>query len=168
MNKKPLNLFVRSVQNEVVIECRKNQYQKCLNEDLEFGERSEDNMKGVLEKHFQIDLQKTTKTHQFDFLSLYDKVWIELKTRKNKKSAYSTTMLPYSKVEYGLQQIKDGWSVYFVFAFEDCLCYYKLEAVNKDWVARGGRRDRGRPEFKQYYYIPITELQCIEPPPHTS
>ena len=52
--------------------------------------------------------------------------------------------------------------IYFCFLFTDGLYYYELKDFKEEWVKTNGRLDRGRPEFKPHYNIPITELVKIE------
>jgi hypothetical protein len=136
-------------------------YMKCLEKDLSFGETKEMQLKEPLEKHFGVSLNATPRNHPFDFVSLYKRLFIEIKTRRNTKSKYPSTMVGYNKVKFGMEKIKEKYDVFFVFSFTDKLCYYQLQEVNEEWVEKGGRFDRGRPEVNNYYYIPVSELTDI-------
>ena len=165
MSQKPLNCWVRSVKSEVVIEQKKKQkYSDLLKKDLDYGEKKEDEVRERLEKHFACELIKTHKTHLFDYVSLDKRLFIELKSRKNTKNKYPTTMIGYNKVKYALDKISEGYSVVFAFCFTDQLCYYTFTEVKEEWKARGGRSDRGRCEINDYYYIPVSELISVVAP----
>ena len=160
----PLNQFVTSVKQKMTIEPKKiKKYTECLKKDLDWGEKKEMETKKQLEKHWQCELIKTHKTHPLDFVSLYKRCWFELKGRKIKKSQYPTTMIGYNKVVAGLKEIEKGYDVYFVFSFTDRLCYYQLKELKEEWVKKNtlGRRDRGKIEMNNYYYIPVSELTDI-------
>lgn len=124
--------------------------------DIKYGEQKENALIGIFREHFKADFKKTSKFDEFDFIS--EKIILELKSRRNKKLAYKTTIIGLNKVNKGLDLIKKGFEVYFIFSFTDCLTYYKLTELNKNWLNMGGRTDRGRDERKLYYHIPISEL----------
>lgn len=175
--KKPLNMFVSSVRRTVTIEPKpkrsdasfgrtsepKKQYTDCLKKDLDWGEKKEFEVKKQLEEHWKCELIKTHKTNPLDFVSLHNRLWVELKGRKNTKDKYPTTMIGYNKVVAGLKEIEKGYEVFFVFSFTDRLCYYQLKEVKEDWVKKNalGRKDRGKIEMNDYYYIPVDELVDI-------
>jgi hypothetical protein len=141
----------------------KKQYTECLKKDLEWGLQKEKEVKKHLEKYWRCELIETSKMHPLDFVSIYKRCWFEHKGRKNTKEKYPTTMIGYNKVLAGLKEIEKGYEVFFVFSFTDRLCYYQLKEVKEDWIKKNtlGRRDRGKIEINDYYYIPIDELTDV-------
>ena len=124
-------------------------------EDLLMGELNEDYIKDVICCHFDINyLIKTLNGHPMDFK--YDETYFEVKSRRCKHNTYNTTMIGYNKIQWIIQNnIKD---VYFIFVFNDGDYYYKYNPDHNFEINLGGRNDRGKPEYKNYYYIPITKL----------
>lgn len=135
-----------------------------MNTELEWGLKQEKIVKPQLENYFKIPLKKTGDKDTFDFINEKNKVLIELKSRRNTKNKYSTTMIGDNKWEKSIEKLDEGWTIYYVFNFTDCLCYYKFLKENIDKVKKsvGGRCDRGKKEFKYYRYIPISYLTEIE------
>jgi len=131
--------------------------------DYKFGEEHENSTHQVLNDFFVCDFEKTDKYATFDFTDEKEMVHIELKTRRNTKHQYPTTMMPYSKVRKGLVCVSKGYRVYFVFKFIDQLCYYELLEQNTNYIQKNrcGRKDRGKREYNDYYMIPITVLQNL-------
>lgn len=136
-------------------------------QDLEFGGRGELSILKHLNDFFGVDIIKTKSiTDPFDFETKTEckrNIKIELKTRRNTKDKYPTTMVGLNKVEKGLELLKPengGYEIYFYFKFTDGLYYYKLEEDSyKDYtIEKGGRVDRGRPEIKKYVFIPVCLL----------
>ena len=67
-------------------------------------------------------------------------------------------MIGYNKIKKALELNED---VYFIFNFTDGIYYYKFDRDKELEIKQAGRRDRGRPEIKDYYFIPIEILQKI-------
>ena len=135
--------------------------------DLKFGAKNEDIVLDTLRTHFDCRLKKTKNCNDiFDYC--YCKkgrsIKIELKTRRNAKDQYPTTMVGHNKVIGGKKLMEEGYEIYFVFKFTDGLYYYQLNENSDDecTVSKGGRRDRGRIEMKDYYFIPVELLLPIE------
>lgn len=136
-------------------------YIKALQNDLDFGNTAELSLQQQFENHFECKLNQTHSTHLFDFINEEKKIMLELKTRRNTKQKYPTTMVGYNKIQEAQRLKQEGWSIYFVFYFTDDVCFYEFDTIHNDWVNNGGRRDRGRLEYKQYYYIPVNLLHTI-------
>ena len=96
----------------------------------------------------------------FDFRDEDNTMFIELKTRRNNKDKYPTTMVPHSKI----LKIDPNNTYYFAFKFTDGLYYIKYEKELFDTfeVRVGGRNDRGLPEYENYVYIPVELLTLIQ------
>jgi hypothetical protein len=136
-------------------------YNNKLNIDIKFGEEKENDLKSKLETYFKCKLEKTNKCHLFDYIDEQNKILIELKSRRNTKMKYPTTMIGYNKILESIKKIKEGYTIYYIFNFTDKLSFYKFEKDNNDYHSIGGRKDRGRPEFKKYYFIPVNLLTDI-------
>ena len=131
--------------------------------DYKFGELHENSTHQTLNDFFKCDFKKTNRYATFDYTDEKEMVHIELKTRRNKKHQYPTTMMPYSKVRKGLACVQNNYAVYFVFKFTDQICYYELLEQNDEYIQKNrcGRKDRGKRECDDYYMIPITLLQNL-------
>lgn len=137
---------------------------KSVIDDLKFGLGQELVFKPVLEEFLGFKLEQTPQNDTFDYINEEFKILIEMKSRKNKKAQYPTTMIGENKWKASTEKCNDGWDIYYVFNFTDKLCIYKFKKDNRDNIKKstGGRRDRGRPEFKYYRYIPIELLFDID------
>lgn len=123
-------------------------------EDKKYGDNSENNIIDCIEKHFDTKITKTNG--YYDLMDFYDDDnYYEIKSRRNKYNQYPTTMIGYNKILYAQKSIKD---VYFIFSFTDGNYYYKYNDNDKFNINMGGRDDRGKEEFKKYFYIPIENL----------
>jgi hypothetical protein len=124
-------------------------------EDLKMGKLNEDYIKDVISDYFKIPkLSKTDAYHPMDFY--FDDTYFEVKSRNNNYNTYPTTMIGYNKIEWiKKQNINDA---YFIFVFTDGDYFYKYNPDEKLECSIGGRCDRGKREYKKYYYIPIDKL----------
>jgi hypothetical protein len=125
-------------------------------EDIIYGNNNEIIIKNIIEKYFNIDDLKKTKSNDiFDFIS--NNIYFEVKSRRCTKNKYNDTMIGYNKILY-LKKNNIN-QAYFIFMFEDGNYFYKYIEDDKDCNIRiGGRWDRGITEKKQYYYIPTNKL----------
>lgn len=124
--------------------------------DLEKGQKEEQRVKPILERHFNLILKQTQKNCVVDFED--ENNIFELKSRNNEYSKYPDTMIGTNKIEYAKKTKKN---VYFVFAFTDGLYYWKYDPKQNLIEKVSGRKDRGRFEYKPYSYIPIGWLTQI-------
>jgi hypothetical protein len=128
--------------------------------DMKFGERTEKVfLKFINNNEFKDNklIKAKSKTSVFDFSN--ENHCVELKGRTNTYKEYQTTMVGYNKVQVAEKDKTDKKYIFF-FLFTDGL--YKWD-FNKDefQVKKGGRYDRGRPEFKDYSYIDIDYLKLV-------
>ena len=124
--------------------------------DLILGDKSENEAKRLLSAKWEInDLQKTEKYHVLDFYSQEKDMFFEIKSRRNKHNTYDSTMIGQNKIEFAKCLNKP---VIFVFVFSDGVYYYDFDINDKFTTSTGGRNDRGKPEYKQYYFIPTNRL----------
>jgi len=124
-------------------------------QDLKLGLGNEDLVYDKIKMKYGDSMVKTTRWNKIDYYN--DDVIIELKTRRNKYSAYPTTMIGKNKIDHMLES---GKVAVGCFSFTDGLYYIEIdkEKIEKFELKQGGRFDRGRPELSQYYYIPIDML----------
>lgn len=115
-------------------------------------------VKKKIEEYFNIKLKHTKEYDIYDYVNANKDTFFELKGRSNKYNKYPTTMIGYNKIKECIKNKNNSY--YFVFQFIDGLyyCKYTEELLSKCEIKRGGRCDRGRPEFKQYVFIPIELL----------
>ena len=83
----------------------------------------------------------------------------ELKSRRNYKFTYPTTMIGVNKIEEAEQNCEHA-DYYFCFSFTDRLCYikYEKEKFAKYTRKNGGRFDRGYAEINEYVFVPVRDL----------
>jgi hypothetical protein len=103
-------------------------------------------------------LEKTTEFHCFDLKDKIMKIVIEVKKRNNTHDKYPTTMVGENKFIKAKEYYDKGYNILFCFEFTDGLYYYEY-CDEKLEVKIGGRRDRDRPEFKNYIYIDVKKLK---------
>ena len=98
--------------------------------------------------------------NKYSVFDYYSKKLIkcELKTRNLYSYSHKTTMISQHKI-YHCNNPKCQY--YFFFEFKDCLKYikYEKEIFDKYEKKIGGRCDRGKEEYSQYVYIPISECE---------
>lgn len=120
-----------------------------------YGLSAELKLKPVLERFCGKALQGTKQYDTFDFIG--EGVTIELKSRKNNKDRYPTTIVGMNKIE----EIQEGEKVIFVFNFLDGLYYW--EYVENDFeVLMIKRRDRPHTKHKPHLAIPVNSLKLVE------
>ena len=122
--------------------------------DYEFGIIQEHKILPVL-REFLNDktIYKLENSNIYDFKG--DNKYIELKSRHCILSKYPTTMIGLNKIQKASTLIEN---VYFFFSFDDGLFYWQYNKDCELEIKRSGRYDRGRPEIKEYAYIPIDML----------
>jgi hypothetical protein len=129
--------------------------------DYAFGLNGERSVIGKMSAHFKTNFSKTEDVYDpFDFKD--SKTCIELKTRRNTKNAYPTTMVGANKVKIA-QQDTSGKKYIFAFNFTDGLYYieYEKELFSTFETSLGGRSDRGQPEMSDYCFIPVSLLKPL-------
>lgn len=130
---------------------------ELLEKDIQFGLLKEEEIKLILKDHFEMenDLIKLSTFHPMDFISGNN--YFEIKSRRFNHNKYKSTMVGKNKIEYAKKVCKDK-TCFFIFVFEDGIYYYIYD-INDNFLSTiGGRNDRGKDEYKLYYYIPLNEL----------
>lgn len=123
--------------------------------DLIIGSLEEDRICEILNEKWGANLMKLSPEHPLDFMSGDETYYVEIKSRRTKYKKYTTTMIGHNKIRY----VRDHQLFcVFVFAFTDGDYYYMYNKNDNFEVKSGGRNDRGKQEYKKYYYIPIEKL----------
>ena len=135
-------------------------YKKIYERDYNFGIKEEEKVKPELERFFKIDLRKSVgKYNLFDFIG--KDVYLELKSRKNKKLDYPTTIVGMNKIIKAEKLKQQGNRIIFIFNFTDSLDFweYKDKEDIKEYSKRIiCRKDRPNHKGNEYLEIPIVEL----------
>jgi hypothetical protein len=125
--------------------------------DYSFGLQKEVELLPIIKQFFNDDTIIQLDRHNiFDYKG--DNKYLELKSRNNSYNKYPTTMIGYNKIKKALEFNED---VYFIFNFTDGIYYYKFDRDKELEIKQAGRRDRGKLDIKDYYFIPIEILQKI-------
>lgn len=122
-------------------------------EDLTYGIEKEIENLDIIKSCFDKGLKKV-KDNFFCFDFSCESCYVELKSRRCDHNKYPDTMIGKNKLDYAEHTKRP---VYFVFAFNDGLYYWKynkedLSNGNVE-IRKGGRTDRGMDEIKDYAYI---------------
>jgi len=118
--------------------------------DYQYGEQQQKHIKPLLEKHFGF-LNEKERYSKYDFEN--DEICIEVKSRKNKHNAYSTTLLTANKIT------DTNKKIIFIFNFTDKLMYIKYDKEKfNTYTKKMFSRANQRWDEKEYLYIPITDL----------
>jgi very-short-patch-repair endonuclease len=159
----------RSINEIYKNEITKQNYNMCIyynrgmnkkkQEDIEFGNNEEKINIVKLNQHFKINLHYRCAGSVLDFIDVDNKIIIELKGRRVMKNQHHDTIIGMNKIYNSIDYIKNGYTIYYAFSFIDKLCYYKFDGIiNNKWNREGGRCDRGKDEYNNYYHIPIKLL----------
>ena len=128
--------------------------------DVAFGTQNENDVMPKLS--FFGDIMRMDDPYApFDFRTKNKSTFIELKSRTNAKNKYPTTMVSQSKVDIAKQYPKKKFV--FCFKFTDGLYYiqYYKELFDTFETSQGGRTDRGKAEYNNYCYIPVSKLLTL-------
>jgi len=120
-------------------------------------------VKDILDTKYSTDFKRTKQFSIFDLRDEITKIFAEVKKRNNTKDKYPTTMVGENKFLKAKEYYDKGYDVLFCFEFTDGIYYYQY-CDEKLEVKLGGRRDRDRPEYKNYVYIPIQKLKRLDAP----
>jgi len=125
--------------------------------DYLYGIQKQKEILPILRDHFGKDLEETVgRWKKYDFYS--DKSIFELKSRKNTKTRYPTTLLTCNKVVS-----ESGKDLIFLFNFTDQLCYIKYDPdLFSTFERRLFSRINESFDEKDYFYIPIERLTMIK------
>lgn len=133
-------------------------FQKTI--DLKYGFDFEEKNFELLRDKFDSTLKRTKKSDTFDYEG--EKCVIELKSRRNTKNKYPTTMVGYNKL---IKAKNINKLAIFCFQFTDGLYYYIYDSNDYENgiidIKIGGRCDRGSAEFKEYAFIDVSALKPL-------
>jgi hypothetical protein len=136
---------------------------RSLKNDLAFG-LSKENIENILKANFNEEFKNTKELYNdeyypYDFEGLTTNMSVEMKSRRNSKNQYPTTIIPTHKVRN-----TDKKQV-FVFNFTDEICYIEyskeiFDKYNKRDITtyREGAIDIPKPHF----LIPISHLKTLK------
>ena len=128
-----------------------------LQKDIDFGCKKEVELFDTLCSKFGDLVQCDDKYSKFDFYN--DKYEIELKSRRNARNTYPTTMIASDK--YSRYTDK---KIVFVFCFTDGIYYIKYKHKQfKKYEKKLFKRSRpGHYDVqKEYVYIPVSDLKKL-------
>jgi hypothetical protein len=131
--------------------------------DLKYGLEREEHVLQMIQRNFPNEEIRNTK-ELYDEFCIYDyestdgTTW-EVKSRRNPKNRYATTILPVHKVR------DVDTPQYFVFNFTDRTCYieYKKEVFStfkKSYI--NANRTSGSNNNGQHYEIPVSILIDVQ------
>lgn len=130
---------------------------RTFRSDYSFGVDSEDKVKPILESQWG----PLKKLGHYDPMDFEGAVFVEVKTRTCKSTAYSTTMLPYSKIEFARTCEKP---VMFVFVFTNGVYYVpysdRFATYTVSDFQREDRADKSD-RLQAYCYIPVAHLTSL-------
>ena len=129
--------------------------------DIEFGDAKEIEHWEAISCALDCSLNRVANKYAlFDYEG--EGVKAELKSRRNYKYTYPTTMVSANKVDEAYANTNTEH--YFCFSFTDKLCYikYDKERFANYTRQRGGRCDRGYAEIKDYVFIPVRDLTDVK------
>ena len=125
--------------------------------DLQFGLTNEIYKKKKIENIFG-ELNKTKNTYDnFDFYN--NNFFIELKTRRINHNKYNSLYFDKCKYDKGLEYLKKGFRVIFIWDCIDRMVLWELKSDEKvSYFKYGGRTDRGKEEISKLCNIPTKHL----------
>ena len=136
--------------------------QSIKSRDLITGQSCEDQCLQSFIDLTGYELTSTTNGHRFDYISDEHKTLVEIKGRHCAHNRYPTTMVGMGKIK-AFQDKGEGWHMWLGICFSDGLWAVEMtpEVIGRSTESRGGRCDRGRPEYRQYLYVPIEEFTKV-------
>jgi len=133
-------------------------------EDLAFGNESEQKNLSTLSSFVGRPLQKTPDFHCFDYTDNGNTVYLELKTRRLRHNQFPTAIVGKNKVDWCRDPAK---TYYFCFCYNDGLYtirydpeVFKTFRVQTDYV-RSARYGCGNP-VQTVVHIPYSHLTRVE------
>lgn len=138
---------------------RKQEGKIIYNEDRAFGSQQEKDLLPTLKTFFKLDLKPLGRYDVFDYTA--ENTLVELKSRRTPIAQFPSTIVGKNKLDYAN---KSGKDCYFVFNYPEGVYYWKYDSSlvgDTVKIGKGGRVNRGRPEIKDYAYIPIALLQEV-------
>jgi hypothetical protein len=125
--------------------------------DYQFGATQQKLIFPEVKDFFDVDNIKMNdpKFAKYDYTS--DDAEFEVKSRKIKKNAYSTTMLTCNKVT------ETEKAIIFIFNFLDEICWIQYDAdLFNTFTKTKFSRAQIEEDEKDYFYIPLKHLETIK------
>ena len=132
-------------------------YKQKFDKDYNLGIKCENKVLDYLNNTLEYNLNCNSKNCEFDFSN--NEYNIELKTRNNTYKKYPSTMVGYNKIKIAEEDTSNK-QYKFLFLFQDGLYCFDFEK-DKYKIKKGGRKDRGKYEYKQYAFINISDLYLL-------
>lgn len=139
-------------------------YQKQLNQDRIFGKLNEERIMPIIEKKFDIILNKIeSRFATFDFFDNTKNVFVEVKGNKSLFGDYMSAMIGYNKIRASIGKLKDNKRVILVFTYKDSDYFHEVskDIDYKQYCEIRTRSDRGREEISTYCLIPNKMLTIL-------
>ena len=131
-------------------------------EDMNFGLKSEENNKAVLETFFHCGLKKTGKYDPMDYVDDNQTIFIEMKTRRINHNQYPTALIGKNKVDFCKTS---NATCYFVYVYLDGMFYIKYDpelfATFDCHDYQRGWREGGIAPVSPYVFIPHENLSPL-------
>ena len=124
--------------------------------DYKEGTKAQNEIFPIIEDYFGNNIKQNPNQYdKYDYTN--DDAEFEVKTRKNKKTAYSTTMLTCNKV------VDTDKEIVFIFNYTDEICWIQydkelFDTFQKQMFSRAQIAE----DEKMHYYIPINLLETIK------
>lgn len=96
----------------------------CSNDEYIAGQKTELELKPIIERLLDCSLTAKSRYSKFDFISECKKILIEIKGRKISSDKYNTTYINIQKIT----NIKTDKNIYFFFKFTNGIKYIKYES----------------------------------------
>lgn len=130
--------------------------------DYSFGTQNEEPVRRKLETHFNRQLYTRGRYANFDFDD-GSTLFVELKTRRAKHTAYPTSLIGGNKV--AIAEANPNRTYYFCFHYEDGLFIIKYDKEKFNTYRKGLFKRSDRPDFhnqpQEVVYIPNNDLTCL-------
>tara|TARA_Y100001937_G_C7134106_1_gene339042 strand:- start:991 stop:1473 length:483 start_codon:yes stop_codon:yes gene_type:complete len=128
--------------------------------DKQLGTQKEDEIVKFLNEVWDISGDTYKKyENRFSPFDIYNSKYIcEIKTRRNSKNEYPTTMVGYNKIKIAEENKTNNYR--FIFIFTDGTYYWDFVS-GKYQTNISGRQDRGACELKKYCFIDVNDLTLL-------
>lgn len=131
---------------------------RTTRQEINYGVRQENILIEKIRERFGDNIIKTPdRFDPYDFFC-FDK-YLELKSRRNTKNKYPTTIIGKDKIDLGLKYIQLGYKIILLFNFTDEFCYYELKEDDELISSIIKRHDRNT--RKEHIEIPVEQLKTI-------
>tara|TARA_A100001201_G_scaffold130078_2_gene115699 strand:+ start:505 stop:1206 length:702 start_codon:yes stop_codon:yes gene_type:complete len=130
--------------------------------DREMGDENEKSFHKKLNRWCGIKFKEDKKGWRvLDYMNSANKIAVELKSRRNRKSQFPTTIIGYNKYQTARRYMMRGWKVFFFFKFTDGIYFWEVQPHLPAgfYKSVAGTNRRGCDEYKDHLYIPVDALR---------